>query len=269
MKILSNISVLAALLLGIAAMQANSSAAPIMPAFEKDNRILFQGDSITDGNRGRSADPNHILGHGYAFIIAAKYGAELAERNLTFINRGVSGNKVSDLANRWQNDTLNLKPDILSVLIGVNDASANVSVEQYEAALDKLLHDTVTALPNVRLVLCFPFTLPGKNHKADWDTWRANIGHKQDAVARLATKYGAALVDFQKAFDDAAKRAPAEYWIWDTIHPTYSGHQIMADEWIRAVSAFKFAPRASVPPLMSTPLASTQYEGIKESLTWR
>lgn len=214
-----------------------------MLPFQTGNRILFQGDSITDGNRGRSEDPNHILGHGYAFIIAAKYGDTLADRNLTFINRGVSGNKVSDLAARWQNDTLNLKPDILSILIGVNDTSANVSPEQYESSYDKLLLDTITALPDVRLVLCQPFTLPGAKHAGDWDTWRANIQAKQDAVARLATKYGAALVSPQKGFDEAVKRAPAEHWIWDTIHPTYSGHQVLADEWVKTVSNFKFGPR--------------------------
>lgn len=122
------------------------------PALHEGNRILFQGDSITDMNRGRSADPNHILGHSYAFIIAAKYGATLPERHLTFINRGVSGNKVSDLAGRWKNDTLDLKPD-LSILIGVNDLNGGVPVDQYEEQYDQLLAQTVKALPNVRLVL--------------------------------------------------------------------------------------------------------------------
>ncbi len=92
-----------------------------IPAFHDHDTILFQGDSITDGNRGRSPDPNHILGHGYVFIIAAKYGAAFPERNLNFMNRGVSGNTVADLAQRWQQDTLDFKPDLLSILIGVND----------------------------------------------------------------------------------------------------------------------------------------------------
>jgi lysophospholipase L1-like esterase len=217
-----------------------------MPALEKGNIILFQGDSITDGNRGRSADPNHILGHGYAFIIAAKYGDQLAERNLTFVNRGISGNTVSDLAERWQNDTLDSKPDILSILVGVNDASMSIPAEQYEVNYDKLLQDTISALPQVRFVLCEPFTLPGAGHAGDWDSWRANIQGKQDAVAGLALKYNAPVVRFQKAFDEACKRAPAEYWIWDTIHPTYAGHQVMADEWVRAISTWKFAPRIGI-----------------------
>jgi lysophospholipase L1-like esterase len=224
----------------------NKSLAPIMPSFEQGNTILFQGDSITDGSRGRSADPNHILGHGYAFIIAAKYGEQLAERNLTFVNRGISGNKVSDLAGRWQNDTLNIKPDTLSILIGVNDSEMGISAEQYEVDYDKLLHDTISALPQVLFVLCEPFTLPGARHAGDWDIWRANIQGKQDAVARLAVKYNAPLARFQKAFDQAARRAPAQYWIWDTIHPTYAGHQIMADEWVQAVNAWKFVPGVGI-----------------------
>src|SRR5436190_11183930 len=79
-------------------------AAEPLAAFTPGARILFQGDSITDGNRGRSADPNHILGHGYAFIIAAKFGAAFPEANLEFFNRGVSGNTVLDLEKRWPKD---------------------------------------------------------------------------------------------------------------------------------------------------------------------
>lgn len=204
--------------------------------FQPNARILFQGDSITDGNRGRNEDPNHILGHGYAFIIAARYGAQFPERNLTFINRGVSGNTVRDLATRWQEDTLDLSPDVLSILIGVNDCSVGVPTDEYEQGLDQLLQRTLLANPSTHLVLCEPFTLPGEVQEAHWATWRANLQSHQDVVARLAMKYGAVLVRFQRAFDQASQRAPAEYWIWDTIHPTYSGHQIMADEWIHTVS---------------------------------
>ena len=88
----------------------------------KFRRILFQGDSITDGARGRNDDLNHILGHGYAYIIASKLGYELAENRPLFLNRGISGNRVSDLYARWNEDTFSLKPDLISILIGVNDA---------------------------------------------------------------------------------------------------------------------------------------------------
>ena len=118
----------AALLIPAVAIHA---AEPIA-VFTRGARILFQGDSITDGNRGRSADPNHILGHGYAFIIAAKYGAAFAPLNLEFINRGVSGNTVPDLQKRWTADTLELKPDVLSVLIGINDQGHGLPLDQFE-----------------------------------------------------------------------------------------------------------------------------------------
>jgi lysophospholipase L1-like esterase len=221
----------------------HSAAEPVeMAAFQKDGQILFQGDSITDGNRGRSADPNHILGHGYVFIIAAKYGAAFPERNLNFMNRGVSGNKVADLAARWQKDTLDLKPDLLSILIGVNDA-LRVPVEQYEETYDKLLQQTLAALPKVRLVLCEPFTLPVGAKKAVWEEWSADVKTRQAVVEKLAAKYHAPVVHFQKVFDEACQRAPADYWIWDGVHPTYRGHQLMADEWVRVVAQFYGAGR--------------------------
>jgi lysophospholipase L1-like esterase len=213
-------------------------AADPVPAFRTGTRILFQGDSITDMNRGRTTDPNHILGHSYAFLIAAKYGALLPERNLVFLNRGVSGNKVSGLALRWQKDTLDLKPDILSILVGINDAGQQVPVEDFEKQYDQLLAGTAAAIPNLRLVLGEPFTLPVGKRKEGWEAWRADVQQRQDIVAKLAARYHAALVRYQKVFDEACGRAPAEYWIWDGVHPTYSGHQLMADEWIRTVQEF-------------------------------
>jgi lysophospholipase L1-like esterase len=214
------------------------SGVEVIPVFGPNTRILFQGDSITDGNRGRGEDPNHILGHGYAFIIAAKYGAAFPERNLMFLNRGISGNKVTDLAERWQKDTLDLKPDILSILIGVNDHGANLPLDRYEQVYDKLLADVRAANPNIRLVLGEPFSLPVGSKKTDWQQWNVGMKQRQEIVARLAQKHHAALVRFQGAFDAACQRAPTEHWIWDGIHPTYSGHQIMADEWVRTVREF-------------------------------
>jgi lysophospholipase L1-like esterase len=226
------------LLAGVAVWAKGASGVAPVPIFQKNARILFQGDSITDGNRGRSLDPNHILGHGYAFIIAAKYGAAFPELDLTFLNRGVSGNQVTDLARRWQEDTLDLKPDILSILIGVNDNGANVPMDQFERVYDQLLTDARTANPRIRLVLGAPFTLPVGGVKAHYDQWLAGIRQREAIIARLARKHHAALVRFQPVFEAACKLAPAERWIWDGVHPTYAGHQLMADEWIRTVRAF-------------------------------
>jgi len=221
----------------LAVTPATSVVVPI-PVFQKDARILFQGDSITDGNRGRNTDPNHILGHGYVFIVAARHGAAFPERNLTFLNRGVSGNTVNELTQRWKQDTLDLKPDLLSVLIGVNDSSRAIPLDQFEQVYEKLLADARAANPNIRFVLCAPFLLPVGGQKEKYEARSADIKLRQAIVAKLAGKYRAALVRFQPVFDEACKRAPAEYWIWDGVHPTYSGHQLMADEWVRTVREF-------------------------------
>ena len=200
-----------------------------VPALGTGTRVLFQGDSITDGNRGRSTDPNHILGHGYAFIIAARQGAAFPERKLDFFNRGVSGNTVLDLEKRWAKDTLTLKPDLLSVMIGVNDQGKGVPVETYEATYDKLLTDARAQNPKLKLVLLEPFVRhPGKPVPE-------GIVARQAIVAKLAQKHGAALVRLQKIFDEAAAKTTDDYWIWDNVHPTYRGHQLLADEWERVV----------------------------------
>jgi lysophospholipase L1-like esterase len=222
-----NLLFTAPLLVPLAGLQAVEPIAAFTPAA----RILFQGDSITDGNRGRTADPNHILGHGYAFIIAARHGAAFPEAKLDFINRGVSGNTVLDLQNRWQADTLDLKPDILSILIGVNDNGKGVPLEQYEQVYGQVLSAAQAANPQIKLVLGEPFVKPT-------GTLDEGIRRRQEIVARLAKQHGAALVRYQRVFDEATKRAPADYWIWDSVHPTYRGHQLMADEWERTVRAF-------------------------------
>ena len=106
------------------------------------------------------------MGHGYQFIIASKLWYELPKKDLHFFNRGISGNTITDLAARWNEDAIALKPDILSILIGINDTERffrgdqNFSAEQYEKNYDELLQKTKQELPNVHLVLCEPFILP-------------------------------------------------------------------------------------------------------------
>jgi lysophospholipase L1-like esterase len=218
---------------------AGEDPLPVPALFIPHASILFQGDSITDGNRGRSADPNHILGHGYQFIIAARFAELHPERHLTFANRGVSGNRVGDLAKRWQADTLDLKPDVLSILIGINDFThappGKASADTYEHDYDALLTATLAALPGVRLVLGEPFLLPCGSYKEHYDERLADLAYYQAAVDRLGVKFHAPVVHYQRLFTAACAKAPAEYWIWDGVHPTYAGHGLMADEWIRTV----------------------------------
>lgn len=204
--------------------------------------LLFQGDSITDGNRGRNADPNHIMGHGYAFSIASKIGADYPEKRYQFCNRGISGNKVNDLEKRWQAETLDLKPDVLSILVGVNDSSSVVlrrepllSVEKYGEIYTSLLEQTKAAFPTILFILCEPFILQVGRVKENWDAYHADIVQRQAIVRKLATKHNAVFVGFQEVFDKACEKAPADYWIWDGVHPTVAGHEIMAREWMKQV----------------------------------
>jgi lysophospholipase L1-like esterase len=145
---------------------------------------------------------------------------------------------------RWPADTLALKPDVLSILIGVNDVghalrkNVEVSIAHYESTYDQLLAETVAALPNVKLVLCEPFLARGKSTEARFDDWQKAIEAMDAVVDKLAIKYHAPAVHFQRMFDGAFRRAPVGYWIWDGVHPTYSGQQLMADEWERAFRAF-------------------------------
>jgi lysophospholipase L1-like esterase len=204
--------------------------------------FLFQGDSITDGNRTRNNDWNHVMGHGYQYIIASKLWYDFPKKGFHFFNRGISGNKVTDLAARWQKDTLDLKPDLLSILIGINDTSAFINgnkdftVEQYENGYRSLLQQTKQQLPNIQFVLCEPFILHVGKVKDKWDEYSTEIKKRQEVVKRLSDEYNTTYVEFQEAFNKALSKAPAEYWIWDGVHPMPAGHELMAIEWLKQVS---------------------------------
>jgi len=226
---------------GALAVMPNLFANAITSTQQSGYTVLFQGDSITDGNRTRNNDWNHVMGHGYAYTIASKLWFEHPERGLHFFNRGISGNKVTDLADRWQTDTLEIKPDLLSILIGINDTSAFINgstaftAQKFEEDYRQLLQQTKEKLPAVQLVLCEPFILEVGNVKTHWDKYLLEVQQRQLIVRKLATEFNAIHVPFQKAFDEALSKAPADYWIWDGIHPMPAGHELMAREWIRQV----------------------------------
>ena len=141
---------------------------------------------LDHGRQSRAhADPNHILGHGYVFIIAAKYGAAFPDLKLDFLNRGVSGNTVLDLEKRWQKDTLDLKPDVLSILIGVNDSGRGVPLDQYEQVYDKLITQAKAANPKLKLVLCAPFVKPtARSTKTSASGKRSSPGSRRSMARR-------------------------------------------------------------------------------------
>lgn len=212
---------------------------PGVPEDEQNLRFLFQGDSITDGNRGRNEDPNHILGHGYVFSISSRIGADFPRAGFSFYNRGISGNTVVDLRNRWQEDTLQLKPDVLSLLVGINDVAAIVegkdfrqSVKSFEMDYREILQTVEQQHPGIIFVLGIPFVFPVGGRKENWERWRDVTLEHANAVQRVAKDHPAILIDYQHVFEKASNRLPVDYWIWDGIHPTVFGHELMAREWI-------------------------------------
>ena len=202
--------------------------------------VLFQGDSITEGGRWPGDDQNHIMGQDYAYMLAGEIGLTYPERGLSFINRGVSGNTVVDLEKRWQADTLDLKPDVLSLMVGVNDTfySNGETVETYEAAYDRLIAGTLKQYPGMKIVLGESFILPVRSYAEGYEAKRAELKTRQAVVYRLAEKYHLPVVPYQAVFDEASKRAPAQTWSWDGVHPTYAGHALMAEAWLKTVDGF-------------------------------
>jgi lysophospholipase L1-like esterase len=226
----------------LALIPNGASASRKYRALHPNDVILFQGDSITDGGRQRTgSDFNHIMGQDYAYMLAGELGMAFPERNLVFLNRGISGDRILDLIARWQTDTIALHPNLISILVGINDAEASgtkaETVEQFEADYDALLAETIAALPNAKIVLGEPFLLPVGKRVAKYQSERQEVAKRQAVVARLAAKYHVPEVLYQKAFDEASKRAPADHWSWDGIHPTYAGHALMSQLWLRAVDA--------------------------------
>lgn len=210
----------------------------------KNSGILFQGDSITDCGRNRDADtgPNSRfgLGQGYALLAATELlGARPAD-GLRFFNRGISGNRIVDLYARILSDTINLKPDILSILIGVNDTwhgkqhSNGVSVPKYARVYREFLLEVRAALPGVKFVLCEPFVL---RCGVVGDDWIEEIDQRREVVAELSREFDAVLVPFQSVFDAAVKTAPPEYWAADGVHPSPAGHHIMAQCWLEKTAS--------------------------------
>lgn len=209
-----------------------------LDVIKSGNTILFQGDSITNAFRKSDEVCNaYQLGSGYAMVVAANLLAGCPRDDFKFINRGVSGEGVLQLKKRWQADCVDLKPDVLSLLVGVNDCrpgqpQAGMSAADYEAAYRDLLQTTRDALPQVMLVLCEPFILPGK---ALFARATADIAAYGEIVNNLADEFDAAVVPLQDTFAEAVKRAPAEYWSFDGVHPNAQGHWLIAQAWLKAM----------------------------------
>jgi lysophospholipase L1-like esterase len=221
---------------------AASVSPPKKPTLAKGYTILFQGDSITDAGRNKennSFNNPNALGTGYAMLAAAGLLEKYASLDLKIYNKGISGNKVFQLAERWDRDCLEIKPDVLSILIGVNDiwhklnGQYNGTVEVYKRDYIALLDRTRKALPDVKLVICEPFAVRGV--KAVDEKWYPEFYDYQKAARDVADQFGATFIPFQKVYDEAGKRAPGSFWTPDGVHASLAGAKLMANAWLTAI----------------------------------
>ena len=205
-------------------------------------RVLFQGDSITDCYRAYDNDP--FLGSGYAQLVASelkfKYGNEYE-----FLNKGISGNRSIDLLARIKSDFINLKPDYLSILIGVNDVwhgidfNNGVNNENFEKIYEMIIENIKAELPDTKIFLLEPFVFnytATKNRPEDPDRWESikeEVLQKAVISKKVASKYGLPFIELQEKLDALAKRIGIENVTLDGVHPVSAGHYLIANEWIK------------------------------------
>ena len=217
---------------------------------QPNSTILFQGDSITDSGWDRAAggsaslptsafDP---LGNGYARNVVETLCSHDSERHLQTYNRGISGNRVTNMRDRWQSDCFDLNPDILSILIGINDTwhgvasgtpANGVGLEEFDRVLRELITSTRRALPALTLVICDPFTTEA-GAVLDMN-FHPDIDDRRVIVRAIADEMADVFVPFQAMFDELCTEAPAAFWAADGVHPTPAGHKKMADFWLKHV----------------------------------
>lgn len=208
----------------------------------KGDIILFQGDSITDAGRKKdepAANNSNALGKGYAFLAASELLNKYPDKGLQIYNKGISGNKVYQLAERWDADCLDLKPTVLSILVGVNDfwhtlnGKYTGTIETYRTDYDKLLDRTKQKLPDVKLIIGEPYAVTGV--KAVDEKWYPAFNDYRQAAKELAAKYNAIFIPYQAIYDKAIKSAPGSYWTPDGVHPGVAGAALMAQAWLETV----------------------------------
>lgn len=213
--------------------------------------ILFHGDSITDGNRYKDEssrwDLNHQIGHAYPYVITALLGSASPEKGFRFVNRGVSGDSITRMEKRWKADTLAIKPDILSILIGVNDVCGQEwdecrdYPEKYETTYRRLLDEVLAENPAARFVLIEPFLLKDGALDEVWQERYRRMAQIRELVRRIATDYKAVFVPTQELFNSLTAQREASYWVWDGVHPTEAGHGVIARQWLKETGLWEYA----------------------------
>lgn len=199
-------------------------------------KILFQGDSITDAGRARDNDANP--GVGYPLLIKSSLGFE-APGKYEFFNRGISGNRVVDVYARIKSDIINLQPDVMSILIGVNDVWHEISSEngvdadKYFKIYDMLIEEVKNELPDIRIIIMEPFVLKGTATEEKWDCFNMEVKMRAAMAKKIAQKYNLPYIELQEGFDELSKNIDGSYWLADGVHPTAMGHEYIKNEWIK------------------------------------
>ncbi len=200
-------------------------------------RILFQGDSITDAGRTDRENPK-ALGEGFVYMIAADLTSK--EFDVEILNTGIGGNTVLNLLARWKKDCIDLKPDILTIYVGINDFWRNyynppsgVDVELFEKGYRIILDEVKKKLPDTKVIIMGSHVCHGWETDAIYEELSFGIGQNRAITKKLAEEYGHTYIDVQEIFDAAQKKAPAEHWTVDGVHPTPAGHRLIADAWER------------------------------------
>jgi len=202
--------------------------------------LVFQGDSITDAGRNRAqyyANQAGGMGHGYVHYVVTHLMGRYPETRWRCYNRGVSGDKVHQLAARWEEDCIQLQPDVLSILVGVNDFWHTLThgyqgdVNRYENDYRTLLTQTRARFPEVKLLIGEPFAVPGGT--AIDERWYPEFNAYRFAAKKLAEEFDAVFIPYQSLFDGALRQAPASYWCPDGVHPSLAGCYLMAEAWLK------------------------------------
>lgn len=193
--------------------------------------ILFQGDSITDCGRNRESKSS--LGAGYAFMTAGKIAMDYPGR-YQCINKGISGNRVVDLYARIKADAINLKPDIMTVLIGVNDVwhefnkQNGVSNEKYAMILEMFLREVMEACPEIKIILLEPFVLPGTANEANFEAFDHEVRLRAASCKAVAQKLNLPFIPLQEALEARAALSEPAHVLGDGVHPTCCGHELIS-----------------------------------------
>ena len=203
-------------------------------------KFLFQGDSITDTNRVDDNEDNFGLGCGYPLLLSAELSKKM-KGEFKFINRGVSGDRITDIYVRIKEDIINLQPDYMSILVGVNDVSheltmqCGVDPEKYEKIYALLIEEIKSSLPDIKIIVMEPFVLKGSATQNLWEQFKTEVKKYGEASRRIAEKYGLEFVPLQNIFDEVSADGDIRYWSVDGVHPTAAGHQIIKEELQKAI----------------------------------